>query len=398
MQKNYNGIKRLLGSLVITFATLSVLTSAAIKEGVSVTTKKINDSFYVIHGGNGLGANTGVLIQDEGVLLVDSMNIHEESHQQLYSAIRKITDKPIKYVFNTHSHRDHAGGNAFFAKQGAIIITQENTHYLEKPSYSTLNFRDKLTLKFGDETVEAFHVLSHTTNDAVIRFKNNNAVFTGDNHATTWGPATSYLGINGMLKVLNLSINLSDENTYVVPGHGDVVNRAHLKQFKADSLAWHDYVIQQDKNEVTLEDMSKDEKVKSLFEPFNGEKRENFMTDDMRLRRIKWHLLDSKVKESDVGLTEKEIEAFTGNYPLNNGEVAEVYAQKGRIYLRIKNKYITELLPRKNGKFEFRGWENSEHVVFDYSNKAAQRIAAPKINIVMKDEIFSGSRAGIIGR
>ena len=388
-----HGLKLLIAVAITCTFPFLLKASASIKEGAKVFTQKINDSFYVINGGNGLGANSGVLIQDEGVLLVDSMNIHKESHEQLYDAIRKITDKPIKYVLNTHSHRDHSGGNEFFAKQGAIIITQENSDYIRTPTYSTLNFRDKLTLKFGDEVVEAFHVLSHTTNDAIIRFKNNNAVFTGDNHATTWGPATSYLGVKGILKALNLSINLSDEKTHVVPGHGSVVNRAHLLKFKQDSLAWHDHVLGQSKKGKTSETLSKDAKVISFFEPFNGEKRENFMTNDMRFRRIKWHLFDSNVKESDVAMTAVQIERFTGEYPLNNGELAEVYAQKGRIYLKIKNKYITELLPRKNGRFEFRGWENGEHVVFKFPDSSST-----KIKIVMKDESFTGQRHGIVGR
>jgi len=366
---------------------------AAVKEGAKVSVQKINENFYVINGGNGLGANVGVLIQDEGVLLVDSMNIHKESHEQLYSAIRHLTDKPIRYVLNTHSHRDHSGGNAFFAKKGAIIIAQENSDYTKTPSYSTLNFRDKLTLKFGNEVVEAFHVLSHTTNDAIIRFKHNNAVFTGDNHATTWGPATGYSGINGMLKVLNLSINLSDEKTYVVPGHGDVVNQAHLKKFKADSLVWNDHILMMDRNGMTSESMAKDAKVKSLFELFNGKKTKNFITDDMRLRRIKWHLIDSKVKESDVAITAVEIEGVTGQYSLDNGELAEVYAEKGRLYLRIKGQYLTELLPRQNGKFEFRGWENDEYATFSFFKDSA-----PTIKIVTKDNSLTGKRHGIFGR
>ncbi len=392
--KNYT---HRLKTLLLIFATsvlpLSSLANPAVKDDPKVSTQRINDSFYVINGGNGLGANAGVLIQDEGVLLVDSMNIHKESHEQLYRAIRQITDKPIRYVFNTHSHRDHSGGNAFFAEKGAIIITQENSDFIKTPTYSTLNFRDKLTLKFGNEVIEAFHVLSHTTNDAIIRFKHNNAVFTGDNHATTWGPATGYMGIKGMLKVLNLSINLSDESTHVVPGHGDIVDKAHLKKFKADSLVWHDHILKQDRKGMSSESLARDAKVKSLFEPFNGKKSQNFMTEDMRLRRIKWHLIDSKVQESDVAMTAVEIEKMAGQYPLKNGELAEVYAERGRLYLRIKNKYFTELLPRQNGKFEFRGWENNEHAIFSFPKNSVTTI-----KIVMKDDSVTGKRHGIFGR
>ena len=366
----------------------------AIKPGAQITTQKINDNFYVLKGGNGMGANCGVLIQEQGVLLVDSMNVHKENNQALLKAIRAISDKPIRYVFNTHNHRDHSGGNRFFAKLGATIITQENTAYLREPTFSHLTFKDKLTLKFGDEVVEAFHMLSHTTDDAIIRFKHNNAVFTGDNHATTWGPATSYMGIDGMLKVLNKAINLSDDKTVVVPGHGEVVDRNHLLTFKADSLKWHDHVFSLDKKGVPLEKMINEPQVLTLFERFNGEKRENFMTDDMRSRRIKWHLFDSKVKESRIGLTAREYEELIGDYKLNNGEIAQVVSENGRLYLRIKNRYLTELLPRKDGKFEYRGWEHGEHATFVPAKDGRSR----EININMQKESFIGVKQGIVGR
>ncbi|WP_196139715.1 MBL fold metallo-hydrolase [Aliikangiella sp. G2MR2-5] len=340
--------------------------AVAIVKGAQMKTQKITNNFYVIIGGNGLGANTGVLVEDEGITLIDSANIHEESHQQLMKAIRAISDKPVKYVINTHHHRDHSGGNEFFAKQGATVIAQENALIVRQADFVHLTFKNRLTLRFGAETIEAFHVNAHTMDDAIIYLKKANVVFTGDTHATTWGPSVSNGGIQGIKSVLNFAIDLSDEKTKVVPGHGEVVNKQHVIKYLQDTLEWSDYVINQQKQGITTESLVKDKKVHALFERFNGNNKEQFMTADMMSRRIDWHIRSSSFSESEISLPAFEIEKFVGFYHLPGGKVAEIYAEEGRLFLRFKGEHVTELLPRKGGKFEFRNWNNGEYLTFEF--------------------------------
>ena len=95
-------------------------------------TEKIAPNLFILHGSPGLdpahpdasGGRIAVLFGPDGVLMVDTEN--EQLAEKSLKAIRTFTDAPIKILVNSHAHSDHTGGNAFFAKQGAVIFAQEN--------------------------------------------------------------------------------------------------------------------------------------------------------------------------------------------------------------------------------------------------------------------------------
>jgi cyclase len=70
-----------------------------------------------------MGLNVGLSVGGDGLLLIDAQD--ERDVPKLIARIAKISDKPVRYVINTHWHADHIGGNATFAKQGATIIAHE---------------------------------------------------------------------------------------------------------------------------------------------------------------------------------------------------------------------------------------------------------------------------------
>src|SRR5262245_15005321 len=71
-------------------------------------------------------SNAGVLVTDEGVLVIDTRQ-HPRDGQDLLERIRKVTDKPIRWVINTHFHGDHHYGNSVFKAAGATIVAQQET-------------------------------------------------------------------------------------------------------------------------------------------------------------------------------------------------------------------------------------------------------------------------------
>src|SRR4029453_7213040 len=95
-------------------------------------TEKMSPNLFVLHGSQGLdpahpdasGGRAMVLFGPDGVLLVDTQN--RQVAEKTLKAIRSFTDAPFKVLVNTHIHGDHTGANAFFAKQGALIYSQEN--------------------------------------------------------------------------------------------------------------------------------------------------------------------------------------------------------------------------------------------------------------------------------
>src|SRR6187397_1559549 len=97
-----------------------------------MVTEKMSPNLFVLHGSQGLdpahpdasGGRALVLFGPDGILLVDTQN--RQVADKTLKAIRSFTGGPIKILVNTHIHGDHTGANSFFAKQGALIFSQEN--------------------------------------------------------------------------------------------------------------------------------------------------------------------------------------------------------------------------------------------------------------------------------
>src|SRR6516165_6377433 len=95
-------------------------------------TEKMSPNLFVLHGSQGLdpahpdasGGRAMVLFGPDGILMVDTQN--RQVAEKTLKAIRSFTEAPIRVLVNTHIHSDHTGANAFFAKQGALIYSQEN--------------------------------------------------------------------------------------------------------------------------------------------------------------------------------------------------------------------------------------------------------------------------------
>src|SRR5262245_6610023 len=98
---------------------------------VEIITEQLGPNVYMLTGSSGIdpshedaaGGRIGVLAGPDGVLMIDSQ--YTQLTDKVLAAVRKISSGPIRYLVNTHIHRDHTAGNAFFAKQGAVIFARE---------------------------------------------------------------------------------------------------------------------------------------------------------------------------------------------------------------------------------------------------------------------------------
>src|SRR4051794_12394596 len=98
---------------------------------VEIITEQLGPNVYMLTGSSGLdpshedaaGGRMGMLAGPDGILLIDSQ--YAQLTDKSLAAVRKISNGPIRYLVNTHIHRDHTAGNAFFAKQGAVIFARE---------------------------------------------------------------------------------------------------------------------------------------------------------------------------------------------------------------------------------------------------------------------------------
>ncbi|MCP4105430.1 MAG: MBL fold metallo-hydrolase [Desulfobacteraceae bacterium] len=224
---------------------------------------------------NSFGANAGIIIGKDGVAVIDTL-VSSKAAKQFIQDIRKITDKPIKYVINTHYHIDHAFGNSEFEKLGAAIIVQENCNanirktgeYILKNAgnygltkedlegtgivFPDLTFKDRMTTDIGGEIIELIYFgPSHSTGSILVYLPAQQVLFAGDILFTDFHPFMGEGNIAGWLSVLDYMLYLDAEK--IIPGHGPLSVKKDVKEMK-------EYITTFDKHAKKLVSESKDEK------------------------------------------------------------------------------------------------------------------------------------------
>lgn len=176
------------------FIIISILAIAPAIAQDAVSLLKLADNLYEIRGGR--GANGGLFIGDDGVMVIDS-KMDRESVDQTLAEIRKLTDKPIRFLVNTHSDGDHVNGNPYFP-ESVTIVAHENCReefFLPgrdgspsmwltpdlMPYMPQVTFNDRLDLYLGRDKVELWYFgIGHTSGDIVVYFPERKVAFIGD--------------------------------------------------------------------------------------------------------------------------------------------------------------------------------------------------------------------------
>src|ERR1700685_4008120 len=199
---------------------------------------KVHDDLYEIEGD---GGNVAVLVTNEGVILVDDK--FERDHDAIGAGIKSVTQQPVKYVFSTHYHEDHSGGNAKFLPTSEIISTRNaRTSILERKQLDAspnilparVVFTDETSVFLGGAEVRAHYFgRGHTNGDAVIYFPDLKTLHTGDLRMGT-SPTVDYNGGGSLLeypKTIDKVLAAYDFDT-VIPGHGPVTTRQGLATYR----------------------------------------------------------------------------------------------------------------------------------------------------------------------
>jgi cyclase len=278
-----------------------VFTQAAGPAASEVETLKVQGNVYLI---TGAGGNIAVQIGDQGVLVVDT-GLASMSAKVL-AAIRKLSDKPIQYIVNTHVHADHTGGNDAIRKAGltyvganvtgnltdagvgAQVYAQDNVlKRMSAPtgvqaaapfgSWPTETFvSGRKQLFFNGEPVEIIHqAAAHTDGDSLVVFRRSDVVVTGDIFVTTSFPFIDLErggAIQGEIDALNNIMEiavagLQDEGgTYIIPGHGRICDQPDLLEYRDMVTIIRDRVQVAIKKGMTLEQV----KAAGLTKDYDG--------------------------------------------------------------------------------------------------------------------------------
>lgn len=236
--------------IVLLVSALSCLLSYGQRDwnSVKITSEKLSEHIYVLFGS---GGNIGLAVGDENAYLIDDQ--FGPLSEKIVAHVKTITDKPIKWVLNTHWHGDHTGGNENLANQGATVIAHENVRKrmatkqdrgggrFQEPSpdvaLPVITFNDKMTLYLGNgNTMHAMHVNdAHTDGDSYYYFPEDNVLHMGDNFFVGRYPyidLNSGGDIDGLISNVTMALGFIDEETKIIPGHGQMANKSDLQSYK----------------------------------------------------------------------------------------------------------------------------------------------------------------------
>jgi glyoxylase-like metal-dependent hydrolase (beta-lactamase superfamily II) len=231
---------------VITRTTLAALALAGLwlacaqqqkQERQPLTIEKVTNNLWVIIGP---GGNVAVYPTTEGVILVDDK--FAQDGPEILAKVKTVTDKPLRYVLNTHQHGDHTGSNdAMMAAGAQVLITKQaraNMVAGKQPGLPQITFADEAQVFLGGREVAARYVgRGHTNGDAVIYFPGERVLHTGDLFVSSGAPFCDTAN-GGSIKEWDATIQKALQLDFdtVIPGHGAVAKKADLVKW-AQTLA-----------------------------------------------------------------------------------------------------------------------------------------------------------------
>jgi glyoxylase-like metal-dependent hydrolase (beta-lactamase superfamily II) len=225
---------------------------AGVAEGQALPKKieveKVAEGVYVLYGN---GGNIGVSAGPDGVILIDDQ--YAQATPQVLEALATLDKRPPRFVLNTHWHGDHTGGNENLAKQASVIVahegvrarmsTEQNSDFLKHKTPAApplalpvVTFNDGLSLHLNGEELRGYHApQAHTDGDTVVVFKKANVIHTGDVFFHGMYPfidLDSGGSVSGLIAAVDKVLELADEKTRIIPGHGKLTDQAALASYR----------------------------------------------------------------------------------------------------------------------------------------------------------------------
>ena len=221
-------------------------------DSVRILTERLANGVYALRG---QGGNIGLAVGADAVFVVDDQ--FAPLTPKILAAIAALTDRPVRFVLNTHWHFDHTGGNENMGKAGALLVAHDNVRrrmstrqfieFLKRDqpasppgALPTVTFSDAVSFHVNGDSVTAVHLpAAHTDGDAAVFFRRANVVHMGDVYVRYGYPfvdLSSGGSLSGMIRGVERVLALINDSTKVIPGHGATADRTALRAYR-DMLA-----------------------------------------------------------------------------------------------------------------------------------------------------------------
>lgn len=237
---------------------------------VKIRAVKVSEHLYMLKGS---GGNIGVLTGKDGTLMIDDQ--FAPLSNKINGAIKTLDPGEIRFLINTHIHGDHSGGNENFKRMGITVVAHDVVRERmqketvnrqgqpvpprDKDALPVITFADKLNFHLNDEDIELIHLFpGHTDGDVLVHFVKANVYHTGDTFTRMGYPFidVSNAGtINGYISSLDKMLAMMDDNSKVIPGHGEVATKADVKIFRDKVADIRDQVAAAMKKGKKIEDI-----------------------------------------------------------------------------------------------------------------------------------------------
>lgn len=280
------------------FATFSVAQDQNFSK-VQMKVSKVAGNVYILMGA---GGNIGASVGDDGIVIVDDR--YAPLADKIQAALKGITDKPVRFIINTHYHPDHTGGNEYFQKQAPIIAQDNVRKRLESgegggnggsiqmemtpaphDALPIITFDHDVTVHLNGEDIRALYFpAGHTDGDSVTFFPKSNVVHMGDDFVTYGFPFIDVEGggsINGMIDGVEKVIAQVPADVKIIPGHGPVSTLDDMRAYVIMLKGTRDAVQQASKEGKTLDQM-KQAKLLDPWKKYSGD----FVTEDIFLETL----------------------------------------------------------------------------------------------------------------
>ncbi len=232
------------------------------------TTKLSKHAYIITRNWDDLGKfrnNIGVVVGDEGITLVNVM--YEEELHQLLSVIKKISKKPIQYVFNSNWDFHNTEANNTLKQRGATLIAHKNIQYFANTTTQLL-FDKKLELNIGTDNIIAYRSSGHSMGHINIFFEKANIMFMSDSYRDQWMTTPGPFGYQGHIKGLESALKFSNSSTKFVPGNTSssvyVKTKEIIKEIKI-RRSFISRVKTLHEQSISVANMSTDSEINKLF-------------------------------------------------------------------------------------------------------------------------------------
>jgi len=303
-------------SFLRAFLTFTLFASSAFAQQqdfskVQIKVTKVSGNIYMLEGS---GGNIAASVGDDGIVIVDDQ--YAPLADKIAAALKNIgvTDKPVRFVINTHYHGDHTGGNAPFANKGATVIAQDNVRKrlasggkagngssitmdvkpAEQGALPIITFDHDVTVHLNGEDIRALHFpAGHTDGDSIIFFPKANVVHMGDDYVRYGFPfidVTSGGSVQGMIAACEKVIPMLPPDVKVIPGHGQLSTLDEMREYTQmlkQTTAAVEAALQKGS---TLDQMKKDKVLAAWDKKYSGQ----FITTDIFIETLYNSLTNQK--------------------------------------------------------------------------------------------------------